>query len=669
MTSPPDPDLDHLSIIEDLDPEPSPTGGSARWSHALEVTLGLLLLAGVISWSGFTWWRDETNRSNYQQAQKAAALHQWDVAFDRYSAAKGYKDAGARAAEAARQLRERDDQYKLADGLLHAGWPAPALQAARAVQAIQPGYESVDVIAEQAEQQVYNDALGGTVVMRNDANPPGLYYRRSNGWVWLQDSDKWSMVVASGCGDRVIYDVPGLGWDPTHAPLPWPEGSQIAGNLPTLDGRRLMAARLPTGKRVSGSNAGGDLTRFESLSLDPTVINSYVCGDAGVWGQRYDMDGYYSYEAFGSAITAAVPRLDSAGAVWAMGARGQRVVLAANALPGASSTVRQLYIAAPDGTSPRLVYTSTHSIIGASLSRDEGYVLAITARPAPSGAASTELTADLVDAEGAKPPTTVAHSIAEVPFGPDMRNTLTGRLEISGLFLRRGVYKDKLLLAWLDGGMVKLKIIDPANPGVSLREMSMGQAARRYIAVYEAPDGRTLLLKGDASGFSLDGQPDQWPLANLMVVQASPQATGNAAIASATIDSYLPQSGDGTIQRYGRPLFTNGLALRDGNLIYDVQRIMGDSQGLLAYELPLAHLGDPSDSGSQLLDISTPPGSAPYIDLTLQRHYGPTMFAYTGNTGVLHARLYTRGSDLDLTLGKGAGPIYTLDDDYTGLLQ
>src|SRR5207302_1713359 len=98
-TAPIDPDL--LSIIEDLDPEPVATGGPARWPHILEVTLGLLLLAGVIAWSGFTWWRDETNRSNYQQAQKAAALHQWDVALARYSAAEGYKDAGARAAEAA----------------------------------------------------------------------------------------------------------------------------------------------------------------------------------------------------------------------------------------------------------------------------------------------------------------------------------------------------------------------------------------------------------------------------------------------------------------------------------------------------------------------------------------------------------------------------------------
>ena len=63
------------------------------------------------------------------------------------------------------------------------------------MQTIQPAYKDVDALAAQAEDQVLTDALSGTIVMRQQANPPGLYYRGPAGWVWLQGSDKWSVLV------------------------------------------------------------------------------------------------------------------------------------------------------------------------------------------------------------------------------------------------------------------------------------------------------------------------------------------------------------------------------------------------------------------------------------------------------------------------------------------
>src|SRR5439155_25416328 len=166
-------------------------------------------------------------RSHYQQAQKAATLHRWEDALAQYSAARGYKDADARAAEAAGKIRERDHQYAIATRLKSAGSPsspiesAHTLQAARAVQSIQPNYKNIKEIAAEAEEQVYDGALGGAIVSRKQAGRPGLYYRVTHGWIWLKGSDAWSKVLATSCGDRVIYDVPASGWT-TPAPAPSP---------------------------------------------------------------------------------------------------------------------------------------------------------------------------------------------------------------------------------------------------------------------------------------------------------------------------------------------------------------------------------------------------------------------------------------------------------------
>src|SRR5438132_14367697 len=99
--TPPDDDLDYISVVEDLDPEPAAgrsmsASGGLRLARTFDVALGLVLLVGVLGWSGFTWWRDETNRGHYRQAQQAASLHRWEDALAEYLAAKGYKEAGPR---------------------------------------------------------------------------------------------------------------------------------------------------------------------------------------------------------------------------------------------------------------------------------------------------------------------------------------------------------------------------------------------------------------------------------------------------------------------------------------------------------------------------------------------------------------------------------------------
>src|SRR3954453_17273064 len=124
---------DEISVIEDLAPEPPRDQRAGRRWHIFELVVGLLLVAVVVGWSGYTWWRDETNRGIYAQAQKAAAQRDWDLALARYSEVKGYKDAEARATEATAKVLARDAQYRVALDLGNWRSPALLLKAARAV--------------------------------------------------------------------------------------------------------------------------------------------------------------------------------------------------------------------------------------------------------------------------------------------------------------------------------------------------------------------------------------------------------------------------------------------------------------------------------------------------------------------------------------------------------
>ncbi len=162
-----------ISQIEDLDPEPA--RGSARWRN-LELVLGCLLVIGTLSWALGTWLHDSAVARSYKVAQQAASERRWDDALAGFSAARGYMDADARATEAARQVDERDSQYRIAaayeqatngQGGATARDAISALSAARAVQTLGPGYKDVDSILVGAQDQLVTASLSNTVALRD----------------------------------------------------------------------------------------------------------------------------------------------------------------------------------------------------------------------------------------------------------------------------------------------------------------------------------------------------------------------------------------------------------------------------------------------------------------------------------------------------------------------
>lgn len=200
-----------ISIVEDLEPEPPSKKGLGR---AWEVVLGVLLLLGVVMFAGWQWFHEQSQQNSYAQAQQALANRDLEGARSFFSQASGYKDSDGQAKELGERIKARDLLYTSSNQHAAKGEWAAALQDIRAVEKIEPSYKQTEEIERTALQNVYTDALSGTVALRANANPPGLYYRAADDWLWLEGSDKDSVVFSYRLGGKIVYDAPGAGWVP-----------------------------------------------------------------------------------------------------------------------------------------------------------------------------------------------------------------------------------------------------------------------------------------------------------------------------------------------------------------------------------------------------------------------------------------------------------------------
>jgi hypothetical protein len=339
-----------LSTVEDLDPDPPARG---RPTFVRELMLGLVLLLAVLGWAGWQSWQQQSRQDDYRLAQLAASQHNWDEARDRYLAASGYKDSDAHAEEAVRLIHERDQQYQAAVNNANKKQWAVALAACRAASSIQPNYRDLNTISAEAQKQVYAEALSGTVALRTQADPPGLYYRTGDAWVWLQGSDKWSSVLGQGTPDRIIYDVPGSGLNGPQAQNPLPEDT--SSRLANLRGRLLVVASV-----------GGPQLTYHTLALDPSDYSYFLPRENGVWAAstqrnaiigdvRYGYAGFsFTYEPYGSPITKTISPLHPEVTLLDFDRSGDHILFVE---PSESHTNLDVYIADADGSNRRLIYS------------------------------------------------------------------------------------------------------------------------------------------------------------------------------------------------------------------------------------------------------------------------------------------------------------------------
>ncbi len=688
-----------LSVVEDLDPDVS--GTPASWRNR-ELVLGLVVLLCVLGWVGGSWLHDESNRSHYEQAQQAAADRRWDDALANYSAAAGYKDADALASDAARQIEERDRQYEVATAHRSSGPAALALQAARAVETIEPGYKDVDALAAQAEAQAYTDALSGTVVMRTQATPAGLYYMGPSGWLYLRGSDQWSSVLSTALdeanGRYVVYDVAGPGWTPptatatpTGTATPAPSYYGIPQGSPDKAGRALVIATL-----LGGS---GDPT-YSTLHLNPADYNYYICNRQGVWGLRYlpsNTNPIVPSSAFGSAsmvyepisalgtapkgpITATVVMPGTGGMVVDFGRDTGLLLLAARGASIDGKSATNLYVTAGDGGNARLVFSTTGALLSAKISPDEHHALVVTAQaPASSAAPGAQaiddkmvVSAALVSldrsGQDAPPTTLLTVSMNALMDAGGMPYLVGGGLTMNGVFLEQGAFKDTLLLAWRDPTaptQARLRLVDVSHSWKTLYDGAIDYSNFGYVPQLAVEDGQAIFIY--SLGVVPTVETGKQPTAGVTMLSAQTRKEADGTTPSTTVTAAnlalpLPQEGiGGTGTGTSDSEFISNPALVGSNLIYDTSAYTADQFVDNVYSIPISQAQQHGGVTAQPLLVHT--SSFPLADQTLadeaQRGTaGPGAYAYVDAQHTLHAHLYD--ADVEVVLESGIEAIFPL---------
>jgi len=631
------PDDTDISTFEDLEPQPKEGRGL---SHLREFLLGFALIVAVLVWGGYHWVEDQHLLTVYRSAQQAEADQNLDRALVLYQSIPGYKDSNTRASQTARTISQRDLSYRQATTATEKNdWPA-AYQAARLTNQAQAGYKNTQSLLDEAEKQVYSQALSGTVALRIDGIQSGLYYRTSNGWVWLRGSDQSSTVQGLGPPGHVIYDIPGAA---TSIP---PDFSWVCGNPGTNTD---VSVSPPQRSLMLATIRGNDLS-YLPLALNPLDYDFYIWGEHGVWGLhdgngivdtpnwglRDDYSGYtIDYHAYNSPQISKIRMPDGSWQIKNLAPTGDAMLIAASVhYGGLLYGTSTLYLAGPDGQNLRPIYSGLEDISSAHFSPDSRYVLLNIYHPV-GGSKDVQQSVILIDVKTNK----------EWVLGTRRTGPSTGGINpaLGATFLTQGTLRGKILLfQWEPDSKLYntstaasvFSLIDPASPGTSLAEAESNSYPPGSVWVSEGQGGQCLLIAWQ------DGPSST--LANGETITAVKLEPGRPG--------YVQKFDLGTT---GGTL--TGAWLRDGNMVFTTRTpALNPLEPRSTYRIDVRSVNLVSTlSGTNagpvsLYTVST--SGPPHFSYTTLLSAGPKLFAYVEN-GQLHARSYDGTVDLPLETG------------------
>ena len=630
-----------ISEVEDLDPDPTPRRGRL---DLRELLLGCLLLVMTLGWAGWQWWQQDSKESSYRMGQEAEKASRWSEARSDYAAASDYRDATTRAASVTKVINALQDNFVSARWHAQEGDWAAALRAVQAVHAIDPHYGDVGSLGAEANLHVYQEALQGAVAMRPQAQPPGLYYRTEESWVWLEGSDQWSSVRSLLSSGVIVYDVPAENRVSQTTLTPTPlvsTSSDPRGDREWLRGRRLVAAA-----------PNGDKPSFTILAFDPTVYDFYIAGEGVVWGVRssaasgeqppggqpavrdrlsFPVDRKLDYQRLSNTITSTV-RLP--GAEWVVlnaDSGHDRLLLADIKTQPSGSTTIDLYISDAGGDNRRLLYSHEGELGSSMFSPDGRYVLLSTY--SPLGGSRTEiLSLVLLDLQNSAPPLTVDEKIiaASAPGSspyPQMRAT----------FLLKGTWAGMMLVAEWGTEHGTVSIVDPARPESPIMTAKIPGGIAGMAWAVEQEDGAELVVAWQSwmSGFSTIDTP----LMATIVAPGKPVVTKTF-----------------TLNKESEAL---SVVIRGDYLICTAYRAAEGSEAARAtlYSFPLAGPSDGDEKGIELYS-STAWNSSDLFLSGFDWQLGPKLLSYSEN-GQLHARSYD--GVIDVTLENAVTSFFNFD--------
>jgi hypothetical protein len=590
----------HFAAIEDLDPEPEAGRRSSRRREQI-VGLGLLLVLAIFA--AVQWWDPQTRLAHYQAGSRAAASQDWDAAGREFTAAGGYNDAAGRAAAAVALRDERDRTYQVLTGAIHDGdWPI-ALAAGRRLRDIATHYQDAPQLTSQAERAVYAATLSGTIALRANAAPPGLYAYGAAGWRYLQASDARSRVRASCPNRQALFDIPA--------------GSGTAE-------RRLVVAPLDGGP-----------VRYR-LSIDLGRSNAYLCTESGVWASLYYANSGFpgllsgltlphpsilAYQPFNGQLLVP-PTPFGAGGLGVNIAPDGRHILTADLTGYDFVTAQtQLYWIDPRTGDLRLLDTRPGWLERDEVSPDGRYVLFIVDRPMSDMAHF--VTVFLLNTDG-EPTQTLVVTHEALNNDP----TPTGGLRATGaFFIPDGPRAGQILLTWMEGVHHRVQLLDPAHVARPLADWTVANPAAelRFFST-NAPGGGLLLgwQEPDASGATI-GYLDGRNTIQLLSLPDNPAAM---------------------IWRAG---------VRGDRLVYTTQQIdlAARETDYIVHSVPLPQPAGRRTAPALILHQQTvAENQEPPAAWTL----GDTLFAYITPTGELRAQTYT--GSVDILLESGVTALY-----------
>jgi hypothetical protein len=666
------PDFDDaISVIEELDPEHGGRGEGLRG----DLLLGGLLLLVVALLVGWQWWHQDYQSSQYRAGQEAAGRSDLDAALHYYSEATGYSDADALAKNVREQIAERDRLYGLLVQYAAEGRWLPALRDIRAAARIQPGYRDLEAREKTALENVYADALGGTVALRVGADPPGLYYRAPSGWVWLEGSDQRSQVLGGGTPDRILFDAPNHLLPAT----PTPGIGAVNQQGDAYKGRRIVAAEVVS-----------DALRYTPVPVDPSYFSPYVGGKDGFWAVRYADSALENEEYTNALVTFSLnsteivyqPYLAAAGAVvqltateaistgstiMAVDPGSNRYLLAewtdASSFGPDEDTVINLYMAAAGESTKQLVYTLRGGSLQSAMLSPGGRYVVVKANEELTWAQERyhAITTSLIDtAEGGR---TQMLATARSNTVPNYEPQET----MQSAFVQRGAFAGKLLLAQhiagtangqLSGAVTNIRLIDPEVAMTAEQgDYTLGKAMVRvrgtvrhiWRIVEQDEDGLVLI------GRSQDNESYFAPTQRMIVFQLGREP-----------EIYdMEANGDGQLLAAG---------MTGCHIIWTNQQYEGEGKPVpvrSVYSMHRPGEGE-SESNGEPRQVFTTRGEMPagghLYDSFNSINLGEKVLAYIRD-GELHARTYE--GEVDLMLENGVSTIF--EDDvfsyYAGLLQ
>ena len=661
-----------ISVMEELDPDPPSNG---RFRHSGEVLIGLVLLLGVITWSGWQWWDQQQMESHYHLAQQAALRKDLDEALASYLAAGEYRDAAERADEIAQLIDERDRQYNATlEFARREEWPS-SFEAVETVREIQPGYRDIEELAAEAEKHIYRMALDGTIAMRTEADPPGLYWRVGDSWLHLRGSDRWSSILGAGYCSCVVYHAPTVRWKASSLP------AQAAGSLtpgqyprpgsPALKDRQLVVAFLSDGA-----------LSFKPLSFEPTTYNYYVAGERGVWALRYNPIvpmipgshrqywlgrkltdfGHFvvSYQSFSDPRMFNLTSSSRSWVVMDLMPGGEYALLAEMTRADEGGMTSSLYLVNANGTDRRLLYTYNGSFRTARFSADGEYVLFTAYGPTfrrynsdydgtnEKFRYSERQAVVLLSRANDWQPQVLAQKVART--NPPASNA-PPPLAVDAAFLHPSAFGVRVLVANWGTSSSTITLLHPATGDeVTIKaSASGGPVWEAWVSEMGSYEGDDVILAAWQQQSQSSYQP-QPQLGNIVFSRLSP---------------YEPSVSLQTRPGRGRHLWD--ASIRDDHLVYITRSGMRRTEhgsSFSVYALPLSDLDSGHATHVPLHAVDLPNGLA--FPFAAPWSLGPEMFAYA-SSGRLHARTYD--GQIDVPLEHGVTALYnpTLYDGFNRL--